>query len=126
MLAKALAKCLLRHEEELFQFVLVEGLSADNNLAERSIRPLVVIRKISAGSRSAEGGKTRMALASLFETWQARPEPVRPMPHTAEPLGTLLKSLTPNLSNHDWFKISCASNAFLYNRIDSNHRYPQK
>lgn len=69
---QALAKRLLRHEDELFQFVLVAGLSADNNLAERSIRPLVVIRKISGGSRSAEGTKTRMALASLFETWQAR------------------------------------------------------
>lgn len=69
---QALAKRLLRHEEELFQFVLIDGLSADNNLAERSIRPLVVIRKISGGSRSTEGTKTRMALASLFETWQAR------------------------------------------------------
>src|SRR5262249_26579564 len=69
---QALAKRLLRHEDELFQFVLIEGLSADNNLAERSIRPLVVIRKISGGSRSAEGTKTPMVLASLFETWQAR------------------------------------------------------
>ena len=69
---QALSKRLLRHEDELFQFVLIDGLSADNNLAERSIRPLVVIRKISGGSRSAEGTKTRMALASLFETWQAR------------------------------------------------------
>jgi transposase len=68
----ALAKRLLRHEEELFQFVLIEGLSADNNLAERSIRALVVCRKISGGSRSDEGSKTRMGLASLFETWQAR------------------------------------------------------
>jgi hypothetical protein len=68
----ALAKRLLRHEDELFQFVLIDGLSASNNLAERSIRPLVVIRKISGGSRSQEGSKTRMGLASLFETWQAR------------------------------------------------------
>lgn len=69
---QALAKRLLRHEGELFQFVLVPGMRADNNLAERSIRPLVVIRKISGGSRSAAGTKTRMALASLFQTWQAR------------------------------------------------------
>ena len=68
----ALAKRLLRHEDELFQFVLVAGLSADNNLAERSIRPVVVVRKISGGTQSPEGSKTRMALASLFETWQAR------------------------------------------------------
>ncbi len=69
---QALAKRLLRHEDELFQFVLVDGLDATNNLAERSIRPLVVIRKISGGSRSKEGTNTRMALASLFGTWQAR------------------------------------------------------
>ena len=69
---QALAKRILRHEGELFQFVLVEGLSANNNPAERSIRPMVVIRKISGGSRSGEGTETRLALASLFETWQAR------------------------------------------------------
>jgi transposase len=69
---QALAKRLLRHEDELFQFVLVAGLSADNNLAERALRPLVVIRKVSGGSRAPEGSQTRMALASLFHTWQAR------------------------------------------------------
>ena len=56
----------------MFQFVLIDGLSADNTLAERSIRALVVIGKISGGSRSPEGTKTGMALASLLETWQAR------------------------------------------------------
>ncbi len=69
---KALCQRLLRYEDELFPFVLVDGLSADNNQAERSIRPLVIIRKISGGSRSEAGTKTRMALASLFETWLAR------------------------------------------------------
>lgn len=69
---QALAKRLLRHEDELFQFVLVPGLSADNNLAERGVRPLVVVRKISGGSRSDKGTKTRMSLSSLFQTWQAR------------------------------------------------------
>lgn len=67
-----LCKLVLRHEDELFRFVLVEGLASDNNLAERSIRPLVVVRKISGGSRSDIGSKTRMALASLFGTWRAR------------------------------------------------------
>jgi hypothetical protein len=68
----ALCKRLLRHQAALFQFVLVDGLPADNNLAERAIRPLVVIRKVSGGSRSAHGSQTRMALASLFGTWLAR------------------------------------------------------
>ena len=55
--------------QEKFQFVLGPGLEAHNNRAERSIRPVVVICKISGGSRSAEGTHTRMVLASLFETW---------------------------------------------------------
>ena len=68
----ALAKRLLRHQEELFQFVLQPGVPADNNLAERSLRPLVIMRKISGGTRSGEGSKTRLTLASLLGTWQAR------------------------------------------------------
>jgi transposase len=68
----ALCKRLLRHEMELFQFVLVVGLSANNNQAERSIRPLVVIRKISGGSRSDKGTTTRLGLFSLLETWRVR------------------------------------------------------
>jgi transposase len=68
----ALARRLLRHQEELFQFVLVPGVPADNNLAERSLRPLVIMRKISGGSRSDEGSKTRLTLATLLGTWQAR------------------------------------------------------
>ena len=58
--------------KKLFQFVLVPGLPADNNLAERSIRMLVIMRKTSGGTRSDEGSKTRLTLASLFATWQAR------------------------------------------------------
>ena len=62
----------MRHQDELFPFVVREGLAADNNLAERSLRPLVVARKISGGTRSAEGSKTQLGLASLFGTWQAQ------------------------------------------------------
>ena len=58
-----LAKRLLRHQDELFQFVLVPGLPADNNLAERSIRPLVPMRKISGRTRSAQWAKTRLSLS---------------------------------------------------------------
>jgi len=57
---------------ELFVFVAVPGVPAHNNLAERSIRPLVVARKISGGTRSAKGSQTRMGLASLFGTWMAQ------------------------------------------------------
>jgi len=67
-----LAKRLLRHQEELFQFVLQLGVPADNNLAERSLRPLVIMRKIFGGTRSAAGFQTRLTLASLLATWEAR------------------------------------------------------
>jgi hypothetical protein len=57
---------------ELFVFVAVPGVPAHNNLAERSIRPLVIARKISGGTRSPKGSETRMGLASLFGTWAAQ------------------------------------------------------
>jgi transposase len=57
---------------ELFVFVAVPGVPAHNNLAERSVRPLVVARKISGGTRSPKGSETRMGLASLFATWMAQ------------------------------------------------------
>jgi transposase len=57
---------------ELFVFVAIPGVPAHNNLAERSVRPLVVARKISGGTRSPKGSQTRMGLASLFGTWMAQ------------------------------------------------------
>lgn len=70
--AHALCKRLLRHSDELFEFVLQPGLAADNNLAERSVRPLVIARKISGGTRSERGSATRMRLQTLFATWEAQ------------------------------------------------------
>lgn len=68
----ALCKRLLRHQDELFQFILVPGLSSSNNLAERSVRPVVVSRKVSGGTQSPRGSRTRMTLASLLGTWRAK------------------------------------------------------
>jgi len=57
---------------ELFVFVARPEVPAHNNLAERSVRPLVIARKISGGSRSPKGSDTRMDLFSLFGTWAAQ------------------------------------------------------
>jgi transposase len=57
---------------ELFVFVAIPGVPSHNNLAERSIRPFVIARKISGGTRSPKGSQTRMTLASLFATWIAQ------------------------------------------------------
>ncbi|GAC1435463.1 MAG: hypothetical protein NVSMB65_09450 [Chloroflexota bacterium] len=69
---RTLAQRLLRHQGQFFAFVRTPDVSADNNPAERALRPLVIMRKISGGSRSAPGSATRLALASAFGTWQAR------------------------------------------------------
>ena len=57
---------------ELFVFVARPEVPSHNNLAERSVRPLVIARKISGGSRSPNGSDTRMDLFSLFGTWAAQ------------------------------------------------------
>ena len=57
---------------ELFVFVARPEVPSDNNLAERSVRPLVIARKISGGSRSPTGSQTRMALFSCLGTWAAQ------------------------------------------------------
>ena len=57
---------------ELLVFVSQPMVPPDNNAAERSLRHLVTSRKISGGTRSPQGSATKMALASLFGTWQAQ------------------------------------------------------
>ena len=61
-----------RHIKELFVFASHPETPPDNNGAERSLRPLVISRKISGGTRSEQGSDSKMALASLFGTWRAK------------------------------------------------------
>jgi transposase len=49
---------------------------ATNNQAERSLRPAVIARKISGGTRSEKGSKTQTSLMSLFGTWTLREYPL--------------------------------------------------
>src|ERR1700742_2232181 len=55
---------------ELFVFVADPRVPSDNNAAERSVREVVVSRKISGGTRSESGSATKSILASLFGTWR--------------------------------------------------------
>lgn len=61
-----------RYLSELLTFVREPLVPADNNAAERSLRHLVIRRKISGGTRSVQGTATAMALASLFGTWRVQ------------------------------------------------------
>ena len=62
----------LNYLESLFVFVTEPAVPPTNNAAERSLRHLVVARKISGGTRSPVGTQTKMTLASLFGTWRAQ------------------------------------------------------
>ena len=53
---------------ELFAFAADPRVNTDNNTAERSLRPTVVSRKISGGTRSEQRSETKSVLASLFGT----------------------------------------------------------
>jgi transposase len=63
-----LAARIRRYSQELFTFVRDPAVPHTNNAAERSLRPLVIARKISGGTRSPAGSTTRMILASLAAT----------------------------------------------------------
>jgi len=73
---RVLAQRMVRHLGELFLFVGDPQVPSDNNPAQRSLRPAVVARKISGGTRSAKGSATKMALMSLLGTWQVQDKPL--------------------------------------------------
>jgi hypothetical protein len=60
------------HRDRMFHWVEDRRVPAENNLAERNLRPTVVARKVSHGSQSEEGAKTRGVLMSALHTCKAR------------------------------------------------------
>ena len=65
--ARVLAERMVRFLGEL-----LPDVPSENNPAERAIRPAVVARKISGGTRSPKGSTTSSVLRTLFETWTLR------------------------------------------------------
>jgi transposase len=57
-----------RDSENLFRFVTDSEIDPTNNISERELRELVIIRKISNGSRSARGANTTAMLLSVIQT----------------------------------------------------------
>ncbi len=70
--ARRLIKRLRRHQNDLFTFLDQEGVPFDNNHAERTIRPAVIIRKNSYGNRSQRGADCQSVLMSIFRTLKQR------------------------------------------------------
>jgi transposase len=75
-----------RYRTDLFTFVADPAVPPTNNAAERALRPLVVARKVSGGTRSKRGSQSRMVLQSLVATWDLR---------GLDPVAEFLRLLTP-------------------------------
>jgi transposase len=60
------------NEHRLYHWVRDRRVPPDNNLAERDLRPTVIARKVSFGSSSDAGSKTRSVLMSVLHTLNKR------------------------------------------------------
>lgn len=69
---RRLVKRLKRHQGELFTFLDHAGVPADNNHAERQIRPAVLMRKNSYANGSEAGAETQSIMMSIFMTLKLR------------------------------------------------------
>ena len=66
--------------QRMYRWTLDPRIPAENNRAERELRPLVIARKVSFGSQSDAGAATREVLMSVLVTLQKR---------SSDPLATL-------------------------------------
>jgi transposase len=66
--AKRLRKRLAKYRPELTRFLWDEHLEPTNNPAERALRPMVVARKITGGSRSPAHAQAWAKLSSILAT----------------------------------------------------------
>ena len=65
-----------RDAENLFRFVTDKEINSTNNISERELRALVIIRKISNGSRSKRGANATAMLLSVIQTLRFKNENV--------------------------------------------------
>jgi len=67
---RTLCRRISKYLAQLFVFVARPEVPSHNNDTERDLRHLVISRKISGGTRSAEGTTTKMTLSTLYGTWR--------------------------------------------------------
>jgi hypothetical protein len=79
---RALARELLNDWDTFWQVLDCPELPLTNNAAERALRHWVIARKISQGTRTAQGSRAFTLLASVIETCRQRG--VSPWPYLAQ------------------------------------------
>ena len=78
-----LALALLKHFEKFFTFLRTEGVEPTDNAAERALRCAVQWRKISFGSRSAQGEIAVARLLTVTRTCRMQNQPPLDYPGNA-------------------------------------------
>ena len=63
---------LKRKKEWLFNFVTNPDVEPTNSRAERALRPSVIYRKVSGGSRSGRGAEVYTRIYSIYYTTKLR------------------------------------------------------
>lgn len=87
--------------ERMYQWATDRRAPADNNRAERELRPTVIARKVSFGSQSEAGAKTREVMMSVMQTLKKRvKDPIREFKRALDELALnanleVVKSLFP-------------------------------
>jgi hypothetical protein len=66
--ANTLQGRIIKHADCWLVFVADPRVPPTNNLAERTLRPLVIMRKICFGNRSREGGQRLARIMSVKDT----------------------------------------------------------
>lgn len=70
--ADRLGRRLSKYRDQLFTFLDTPGVPADNNHAERQVRPAVIMRKNQLCNRSDAGAATQATLMSVYRTLRLR------------------------------------------------------
>ena len=65
---RRLRRRIIKHHQELFTFLDNPAVEPTNNRAERQLRPLVIMRKVTFGNRSASGALNLAVLMSIIQT----------------------------------------------------------
>jgi hypothetical protein len=69
---KAIQTIFKENKHRLYHWVDDRAVPADNNMAERELRPTVIARKVSFGSQSKQGAFTRSVLMTIMHTAKKR------------------------------------------------------
>ncbi len=85
-------------EKRMYRWVRNRKVPPDNNKAERELRPTVIARKVSYGSQSEAGAKTRGAIMTVLFTAKKRIKP-------NEALENWLKEAIEKLANNQSLNI---------------------